>query len=554
MDKNPKLGFIINPYTRRQVKIGGPVYRKLVADGIIKPDNVKVVDVRRQQKVAAKPADGFVINPRTGRAIKKGAALYKQLIREGIVFHDHDLQVKISPKKQKPNKSKSRDTCINKETFVMFTDVAEIPDDDFLMLPSGYCFAVSELIDWIKSSGFTNKNPHVNTDTLFTEKDTKLLKKYPELVRILSAFFKKKQAERSSNAEVLQNHLDVLYKIGDTGRICYFDQLQSFEDQDSAAFEYSIHKISELSQLLESLPASVKTVFYKLQSAGLTTLQSLIKSANEGQMCIHGVGLSLLNIFVTNFIVLEKYMHQTDPSFRYEPLRCNLYFVIDGDRIVFYNTENRMIINTNSYYYMGFKSVFEPIDSYSNTTMVWSMSTIKSDGLSQEFRDTCKNDLISVGKKTEWSDIEEWRKIKLSGYCFDLLFLINTVTEQLNNKESSKASPLYPSNPFTMEPFKMIDLIDLKRRIVNNYITVSDCLTKFLYNPELFWSEDEHYTSSSEWRHKVIKEFSKEMHFIKSGVWVNKIDTVKPANYEYYVKPFTSNNLDDIQQRLKTIK
>jgi len=91
MDKIPKTGYVFNPLTGRQIKIGGQVYRDLIAKKIIKPkEEVKIKDVVVEPpKKGTK--EGYVINPKTGRAIKKGAALYKQLLKEGVIFYDDDL-------------------------------------------------------------------------------------------------------------------------------------------------------------------------------------------------------------------------------------------------------------------------------------------------------------------------------------------------------------------------------------------------------------------------------------------------------------------------------
>lgn len=59
------------------------------------------------------------------------------------------------------------------------------------MLPSGYCFDISELIDYIKSSGYFNKNPHLQYELLFTEENKHIWNKYPELANTLSKYLKK---------------------------------------------------------------------------------------------------------------------------------------------------------------------------------------------------------------------------------------------------------------------------------------------------------------------------------------------------------------------------
>jgi len=122
MEKVPKYGYVFNPQTGRQIKIGGQVYRDLIAKKIIKPkEEVKIKDVIVQSPKRINK-EGYVTNPKTGREIKKGAALYKQLLKEGVIFYDDDLPV-IPPrvieelreksKSQKDNKNKySDDDCM----------------------------------------------------------------------------------------------------------------------------------------------------------------------------------------------------------------------------------------------------------------------------------------------------------------------------------------------------------------------------------------------------------------------------------------------------------
>lgn len=589
MDKVPKTGYVFNPLTGRQIKIGGPVYRDLIAKKIIKPkEEVKIKDVVVEPPKKGNK-EGYVINPKTGRAIKKGAALYKQLLKEGVIFYDDDLPVipprvieelreKSKSSKDKKNKysdedcmkwnknklinpitgrkiqegkgvyndfkkncshikslekkKSDRSKCINKDTFLLFTEIKDVPEEDFIMLPSGYCFAISELVDWLKTTDFSNKNPHLTTEELFNESNKKVWEKHPELSDLLSKFFKKKKEERQSTSDIIKDHLDVLYKIGDVGRICYYDNIQSHETKDSGEFEYAINSIADLSHMIESLSADVKKIFKKLHSGvAFMNVERIINDANNGNQCIHGIGASLLNIFITNFLILEKHLNSgSNIKIRYDPLKCKLYFVKDKyGNLVFYNAENRLILNTKlpeGYYYVtNFKSMMNEITKNDKTTMIWDMKTLRKKGLTEVYKETCRNDepyQVSVEAVDEWTELEEWRKIKLEdGYCFDLMFLLITITNQLNTTRSTNPNPIYPYNPFTNVNLSMNDLINLKRRITNNYIKVAPCITKFLHNPDLFWSEDNNYTKSIEWMNKTIQVFDREMRFKR---YIEKID------------------------------
>lgn len=613
MDKILKPGYIFNPQSNRQIKIGGPVYRDLVSKKIIKPVEVKLDDIALNPKPPKKIKEGFVINPKSGYPIKKAGDLYKRLLKQGVIFYDGDLPIidddvddkskyrsplfemimgkqykKCSKeqirnpetkrcvnkngklgikilndlKKDKESSKKSdnqdRSKCINKDTFLLFTSIDDIPKNDFLMLPSGYCFDVSELIDYIKSSGFFNKNPHLQSETLFTDENKYIWGKYPELANTLSKYFKKKQEERQNDIIVLKNNLDLLYKIGDTGRICYYNNIYSHDTKDSSIFEYSINSIAELSEMINKLSSKDKEVFNKIRSAnGQLTIQQIIDDANKGVSCIHGIGNYLIAIFVTNFLILEKYMLSNGINdFKYDPLRCKMYFVTDkNNNIVIYNAENRAIVNTDSNQLYYYKQHFEPylknIKNYKNTSMLWTMNKIKKEGLTPVFITKCINepDLVTIDSVDEWSELDEWRKIMLEdGYCFDLLFLIKVFTDQLNITKMTNPVPHYPTNIFTLNIISIKDLINIKRRILDNYINISPVLLKFLINPDLFWSEDKDYVKSSQWFNNTVTLFERELRFKR---YLDKIEIGLDGSQEYVIKGYwvLKNDIVDSNER-----
>ena len=297
--------------------------------------------------------------------------------------------------------------------------------------------------------------------------------------------------------------------------------------------------------MINKLPTKEKEIFKKIRSAnGQLTIEKIIDDANKGNSCIHGVGLSLMAIFVTNFLILEKYMISAGfTDFKYEPLRCKIYFVIDINKnVVIYNAENRAIVNTirsNLYYY---RAHFEPfllsIKDNKSTSMLWNKTKIKKEGLTPVYIEKCINepDLVSINSIDEWSELDEWRKIMLEdGYCFDLLFLIKVITGQLNTTKMTNPIPHYPTNIFTSKIISMKDLVNIKRRILDNYIIISPVLLKFLTNPELFWSEDEAYVKSHTWTINAIATFENELRFKR---YLDKIDIDNQGQREFVFMGF----------------
>lgn len=144
---------------------------------------------------------------------------------------------------------------------------------------------------------------------------------------------------------------------------------------------------------------------------------------------------------------------------------------------------------------------------------------MKEEGVSKTFEATCMSpvDSSTLDFLDHWKDLADWRKIKtVDEYCFDLFFLIKTMTNQLNTTKQTNPYPVYPTNPFTSKPLKMKDILEVRRRIVNNYLKVSAPLLMFLFSPERLWSDDANYTGSNEWRGLCISTFEKgEMRYVR---------------------------------------
>ena len=90
--KTPQLrckeGQVLNPKTNRCIRINGPVYRKLVSEGVIsqRPSNGRTTPRRPPARVRTSECkEGQVRNPKTNRCIKKNGPVYKKLVSEGVI-------------------------------------------------------------------------------------------------------------------------------------------------------------------------------------------------------------------------------------------------------------------------------------------------------------------------------------------------------------------------------------------------------------------------------------------------------------------------------------
>lgn len=506
LDEN--MDFVVNPLTKRKVKIGSQVYRKLVKDGHVIPQVVNIPNAPQPKKKSC--PKGEVLNPITQRCIKINGAIYKRLKGRGIKFHEEDIQDIINPAPiQKPDKN-----CKNKETFLLRTETDDIDEADLIILPSGYCFSISELTSWLATNSFDNRDPYDLTKELFTQDNKATWSKHPELAAHIEAFFKDKQEKRQKASEVIYKNLDMLYRLGDTGRVCAFDVYFSHNDTDSSTFEYSIASLQTLSEALNSLSSKhVRDTFWNLDLEGFS-VQSLMNDANAGRLCIHGVGFKFIRLFIHYFRLVEK-----EFKVKYEPQRCGLYFIKSSKykQVLTINSECRLCdIRPESTRYLPYMFNIKP--SEQKSSMVWTEVMARDNGITKLYDSQCSNEsyLATNDASDSWAQVPDWRKFQTHDkYCFDLFFLIKSLTDQLNTCRNTNPYPLYPMNIFTRAPLTFDDLNALHRRIRINYITIARPLMLFLENKQLLWSEDNAYTRSSEWRETCVDFFERNLNYVR---------------------------------------
>lgn len=517
------MDHVINPITKRRVKIGSRTHRDLIKKGVIQlpPMQMPLPPPEPAQLKTRLCPPNKVMNPTTKRCISKNARLYQQLLKQGVKFHDDDIPGQIIALPQSPTKlgeKKSHTKCKNQETFLYQQDITTLDKKDLLVMPSGYCFSVSEILEWLNSGSFTNKNPYDNGTDIFS--DSKTWKQYPELSKNLSIWFNEQKIKRQNDAIMLfTTHMDLIYKIGDTGRICIWDNNYSHEKNNSATFEHSIHALAELAEDFNNVPVNDKPRFKTMTNY---TLKQIIDDANNGTRCIHGIGYMLLFMFLHLFQLVEA----SNKDVVYDYTKTNMLFVEDprntkySNEVLTYNIESRLVANRKEPYYfnswfslqaMGIKYPFK-------TSLVWKPEKVIQHGLSSDYSKSCPNEVYmsSLDSKDEWIEITDWRKFKTQdGYCFDLFMLIKTITNQLNTCKNLNPFPQYPSNVFTRTPLMHKDLINLRRRISTNYLAVANILSYVLYNPDHFWSEDHAYIKSGHWTNTVIDKLEIKMRYTR---------------------------------------
>ena len=609
------MDYVVNPLTKRRIKIGSKKYRDLIEQNVIPRSRVRHMDhinkIIDEIQVPLKPCpQNKVRNPISKHCIDVNGATYKKLVKQGVDFLDEKTNSKKETKRVKiikidvqhikavkaansknqvkevneaneANKASVKTikalssvkasvktikalssvktlkivkavkidkaatigktiakSCLNKTTFLYQEHIHNVIEADFLRMPSGYCFSVEELVDWINSGTFTNQNPYDENAKLFTEEEfnKKAWQNNPILENAIKTYFESEIKKNKEISRTILKYIDTLYKLGNLGRICYYDHITSFEEDDSSTFEYSIASINAFTEHVNSLPKDVQKIFNGLATNNYT-LEKLIDDSNKGNLCIHGMGSKCIRIFIKTFMNLEL-IHKIV----YDPIKTGMYFVPvtkDGGTILLYNIELRYIHNTRSDYYLfNIRKIFK-MSSNPKTSLLWDVKKIQTNGLTKEFNANCPNDayIATLDSDDDWKSVHEWRKIKTEdGYCFDLLFLIRTITDQLNTTKNANPFPRHPSNIFTRKNLSYYDLLSIRRRIVNNFMKVSPGLLKFLYNFDQLFSIDETYTESGRWREKCIGLFENDLRYERrmnaekqiTGNWVMKTHIQSP--------------------------
>jgi hypothetical protein len=497
------MEFVENPQTQRMIKVGTPYYRKLVAQGIIVL-NVVPLDAKKVESNKSPPKK--VKNPETGRLIDRNGALYKKLLKAGVNFHDDDIKV---------TKTKKGPKCLNDNTYIMMMPTTDLDPSDIFQLPSGHCFSIEELTLWIKSKTFTNINPY-SSNELFNEKDKKSWSKDPALIEVISDYFKSKRTTRQVLADILITNMDIIFDIGNAGRICLWDNRSSWEATNSSVFEYSIETLSELNEKISNLDKSFRKPLEEYTVNNMT-IKSILQDAEMGNLCIHGIGAYLIGFMIELFLMVLHY----HPRARYNPIKSNVAFVKrkvgQVYTIVIQNMDTREVFPLNTLNY----KVLDRFDDILLTTKCMHSSPNKRGRLTpaSDLKD-CHNEamLSTLDSLDTWDELTRWRVLKTGKTCFDLMFIIKVITDQLNGYAMTNPKPRYPTNPFTMMPFNIRELIQIRRAIFANSFEVSPPLRMFMSNVESLWSDDIHYVRSSKWLSKAILLFETDMRSMRELV------------------------------------
>ena len=501
---------VLNPSTNRCIKIRGGTYSKIF------PNRSKlskqIQNRTRQTKKKCKP--GEALNTHTNRCIKIGTQLYRHALGQGWIKQNSDKnssnkdipgveetkeeegveetkEGSRSSRSSRSSKTKKRNKCKNKDTFMMFTDVKDIEDSDFIMTEEGFCFSAEELVAFISSEAFNNKNPHDLSKELFINDplNNEYIKKHPELIEVIKSYFIKKREEQIKAIKVMERNIEILYEICNVGRICAFNNLVSLNRDDSSPFSRSIDALAKLSQTLDKLSAEEKNVYeYVIKKTD---------EANKGELCIHGIGIYLIDYFIKTFSKL---------NIEYNSIKTGLSFLIckikKEDTVFLVSNEHRMTYDTTKHpaSIARNKNYVKLIRNIGKISMVETDLEKKS----KVYENKCafEADMVTLEAVDSWKELPDWRKITLDDdICFDILFLVKIITTDLNNAKNNNPYPKYPRNPFTRKIFTQDELTHIKTLLDDNYVQLNEPLKYFLNEPSLWLNNDD---GENRWRNRIV--------------------------------------------------
>ena len=505
-------GKIENPITKRYITINGKIYKDLVKQGVLQPIEQQNKESSNQQKRDCKEDEQ--INPLTKRCLKIGSYLWKKLVKEGIIKVNDAEKSNSNKKSSSRDKSigKNKKQCNNHSTFLMFEDIDNVKKDDLIKTQNGYCFSATELMDFINSNEFKNINPHNPQLELLTEKEIDVvLKNHPKLLDKIRKYFQDKMKQQDDKKKIFEQTIDILYAVGNTGRICYFNNLFSTEENDSSVFQRSIRSLQELSEKIDTLPQKQKSAY--------DYVISLIESSNNGEICIHGTGLRFMSFFIRSFNITDV---------KYNPNKTGLYFTKVNDSILFYSNEHRFTF-TAKQLKMIFGNGMTSGNFYDLIQNVKKDMITKRMEKSELYENVCEYDSFMVTEDAldKWQELPDWRKIRFNQkYCFDIFYLIKIMTDNLNNTKNNNPYPKFPTNPFTQKPFQIQEIEHLYFLTKDNFLDMNPPLNIFFKNSEL-------WKNTRNWSEKFIEKMEKEKRFVRllnfvgnelhcHGMWHNK--------------------------------
>lgn len=346
--------------------------------------------------------------------------------------------------------------------------------------------------------------------------------------------------------DILLQYINILYKIGNLGRVLLYDT--------SEMFVRSKRTLAQFCTTLAKTPQSVENTFMNLKSYSNKKLKHIVRSILlEQQTHVVNHGFDVISIFVRYFTLLEQrfsitydatltkaffekkygairimdFIHFNNPFVESQPaqIRAN-YFLKHCNSSLFNCKTNVDLI----YNYVNENSVVEPC-------------------------------MATLDVNNDWNEIPLWRIVCLeTHYFFDLFFLLKVFYFQLNASDFNNPLPLYPCNPFTKEKVskrKLYSIHFLWKMIHSSSQQKNSALHMFLSN-DFLWN----IHNDREWREIFIVKLQETLRWKRiqntdsqnnfQGLWVSKHNA--KTGIENLISAWLDTNNNSIRNKIMTIK
>ena len=283
-------------------------------------------------------SDSDIVQFMTDKNIINWKKLYntKQKLCEYLSTHHFSavpaqVQQRPAQVQQRPARSSASrvSTCNNDNTFVMFDNVKDIPEKNFLQLSDNTCYDMSELYDYLLSTR-KNVNPYDNNKKLWNNvMDRRKILYHKSLSSAkkstLYALFMEIENDEKQIIEYCEKNQDVLDEILKLGYICVSDN-SSNKSENPDVFNKSAIAISNFKAYIDNKSVEDKEIINKIKYPGELTISEIMDNSFLSSQCIHGIGTRLIRIYM--YIVLkagDKSSFILSPLFK-RYMNKNIYF------------------------------------------------------------------------------------------------------------------------------------------------------------------------------------------------------------------------------------
>jgi hypothetical protein len=494
-----------------------------------------------------------VINPETKKYVKINGKVFKTIDFKKLSIEDQNKVKKFNNENEIIVKKKviikRVNNCENEKSFLHLILINDIIPTDLIKLSNNYCYSVNELEIYIELETFKNLNPHNQNLLLFDmKKDEIILKNYPSLYnRVLSAF---KRLEKYDDLDEIFKRLNYIYKLCKMCGIAIFDKLGSFS-KNLEVFNLSVNEFTEFNESFGDDKVSRDLIYNLKHPKTNETIEKIITNCNKGSLSINKTGSQILQIFISLFIKLEKAY-----KIKYDISKGKVIFTRLNDNKLYFRQINSKEIHDNQT--ININDLLISINDFKESSLYLDRIEHNKFKCENLMRKSVNNDDIYLYTNNyeakSWCDMNDFDLVKLSGnYCFGLDYILEYMDNKLNSSDMNNPSPAYPLNPFTNEILNKKDFKKIKKMVLLSKRQVPIPLKIFLEN-ECMWIDNINQFD----KYKFVDKFEtynirfkrinlKDSQENYTGFWVTKNTPFSTFEKTFYNYVTTLRNLHRVK-------